>query len=72
MAAAAGGSNAQYLAIGAWSDGVVVPVAFELDESRWELGAFRMTNAQRYRENHATNVNFIGSTSVWSAYLPMR
>jgi hypothetical protein len=27
-----------------------------LDESRWELGAFRMTNAQRYGEiDHATN-----------------
>jgi hypothetical protein len=33
------------------SNGVVVPVTLELDESRWELGAFRMTNAQRYREN---------------------
>jgi hypothetical protein len=39
-----------------WTDGVVVPLTLELDESRWELGAFRMTNAQRYRENdHATN-----------------
>jgi hypothetical protein len=33
-----------------------VPLTLELDESRWELGAFRMANAQRYREvDHATN-----------------
>jgi hypothetical protein len=39
-----------------WTDGVVVPLTLELDESRWELGAFRMTNAQRYGEiDHATN-----------------
>ena len=49
------GAGATYRLFG-WTDGVVVPVALELDESRWELGAFRMTNAQRYRENdHATN-----------------
>jgi hypothetical protein len=39
-----------------WSDGVVVPVTLELDQSRWELGVFRFTNAQRYRDNdNATN-----------------
>jgi hypothetical protein len=32
----------------AWTDGIVVPLALELDESRWELGAFRFANAQRY------------------------
>ncbi len=40
----------------AWMDGVVLPLTLELDESRWELGAFRFTNEQRYRDNaHATN-----------------
>ena len=49
------GVGATYRLFG-WTDGIVLPVALELDESRWELGAFRMTNAQRYRENdHATN-----------------
>jgi hypothetical protein len=49
------GVGATYCLFG-WTDGVVVPLTLELDESRWELGAFRMTNAQRYRENdHATN-----------------
>ena len=39
-----------------WSYGVVVPLTLELDQSRWEVGAFRFTNAQRYDENdHATN-----------------
>jgi len=30
----------------AWTDGIVVPLTLELDESRWELGAFRFANAQ--------------------------
>ena len=25
-----------------WSDGIVLPVTLELDESRWELGAYRV------------------------------
>jgi hypothetical protein len=29
-----------------WSDGFVLPVTLELDESRWELGAFRMARTQ--------------------------
>jgi hypothetical protein len=29
-----------------WSDGVVLPVTLELDESRWELGAFRVATRQ--------------------------
>jgi len=33
-----------------------VPLTLELDQSRWELGAFRFPNAQRYRDNdHATD-----------------
>lgn len=40
----------------AWTDSVVVPLTLELDESRWELGVYRMMSAQRYRDNdHATN-----------------
>jgi len=31
----------------AWTDGFVVPMALELDQSRWELGAFRFVTAQR-------------------------
>jgi Lipid A 3-O-deacylase (PagL) len=31
-----------------WTDGIVVPVTLELDESRWELGAFRFATAQRF------------------------
>lgn len=31
-----------------WTGGVVVPVTLELDDSRWELGAFRMATAQRF------------------------
>jgi hypothetical protein len=29
-----------------WSHGVVLPVTLELDESRWELGAFRVATRQ--------------------------
>jgi len=40
----------------AWMDSAVVPVTLELDESRWEVGAFRMTSAQRYLDHaHATD-----------------
>jgi len=31
----------------AWTGGVVVPVTLELDDSRWELGAFRFATSQR-------------------------
>jgi len=49
------GVGATYRLFG-WTDGVVLPVTLELDQSRWELGAFRMTNSQRYLNNdHATN-----------------
>jgi hypothetical protein len=49
------GVGATYQLFG-WSDGVVVPVTLELDQSRWGLGGFRFTNAQRYDENdHATS-----------------
>ena len=48
----------------AWSDSAVVPVTLELDDSRWELGIFRMMNAQHYRDNdHATNP-YWGFTAV--------
>jgi hypothetical protein len=30
----------------AWTNAVVVPLQLELDESRWELGAYRFVNAQ--------------------------
>lgn len=29
-----------------WTDGVVAPVALEIDDSRWELGAFRFSTSQ--------------------------
>jgi len=35
----------------AWTDGVVVPVMLELDDSRWELGAFRLATAQRFADS---------------------
>jgi hypothetical protein len=57
------GVGATYRLFG-WSDGVVVPVTLELDESRWELGAFRMTNAQRYRENDRATNPYWGFTAM--------
>jgi hypothetical protein len=34
-----------------WTDAVLVPLTLELDDSRWELGAFRFTGAQRFAES---------------------
>ena len=39
------GAGATYQFWG-WSDGLVLPVTLELDESRWELGAFRVATRQ--------------------------
>jgi Lipid A 3-O-deacylase (PagL) len=39
------GAGASYQFWG-WSDGLVLPVTLELDESRWELGAFRVASRQ--------------------------
>src|SRR5580704_14130786 len=39
------GAGASYQFWG-WSDGFVLPVTLELDESRWELGAFRVATRQ--------------------------
>jgi hypothetical protein len=39
------GAGATYQFWG-WSDGTVLPVTLELDESRWELGAFRVASRQ--------------------------
>jgi hypothetical protein len=39
------GAGASYQFWG-WSDGLVLPITLELDESRWELGAFRIATRQ--------------------------
>jgi len=57
------GLGATYRLFG-WTDGLVAPLTFELDESRWELGAFRMTNAQRYRENDRAANPYWGFTAM--------
>ena len=33
-----------------WTDGLVLPVTLELDESRWEIGAFRIARRQLLKE----------------------
>src|SRR6185437_2046849 len=33
-----------------WTDGVVVPVTLELDDGRWELGAFRFATSQYLKD----------------------
>jgi hypothetical protein len=37
----------------AWTDGLVLDVTLELDESRWELGVFRFATTQRAEANAA-------------------
>ena len=57
------GVGATYRLFG-WTDGVVVPLTLELDESRWELGAFRMVNAQRYLGNDRATNPYWGFTAM--------
>ena len=44
----------------AWTDGVIFPVLFEIDESRWELGAYRFATSQRFAEHGLENVTSAG------------
>lgn len=34
-----------------WTDGIVAPIMLEVDQSRWELGAFRFATAQYLKFN---------------------
>jgi Lipid A 3-O-deacylase (PagL) len=47
----------------AWTDGLVLPVMLELDDSRWELGALRFATAQ-----HVVGVPLTASTRAASPY----
>lgn len=41
-----------------------MPLTLELDQSRWELGVFRFTNAQRYRDNDHAASPYWGFTAM--------
>jgi hypothetical protein len=34
-----------------WTDGLILPVTLEIDDSRWEVGAFRIATAQYVKES---------------------
>ena len=36
----------------AWSQGVVIPIQLEIDQSRWEIGAYRLATAQSFEESY--------------------
>jgi hypothetical protein len=48
-----------------WTDGVVVPVTLELDDSRWELGAFRFATSQYAKEYSLFPPNFVSEKPQW-------
>jgi hypothetical protein len=54
-----------------WSDGIVLPVTLELDESRWELGAFRVATRQIAIGHGYPPPDYTSSAPFWG-YSAMR
>jgi len=48
-----------------WTDGVLVPLTLELDDSRWELGAFRFTTRQLLKGSHPDAPATISANPYW-------
>jgi hypothetical protein len=48
-----------------WTDGVVFPVTLEIDDSRWELGAFRLATAQYLKEEPQYPASTRSSNPEW-------
>jgi Lipid A 3-O-deacylase (PagL) len=54
-----------------WSDGVVLPVTLEIDESRWELGVFRVATRQIAIGHGYPPPDYTSATPFWG-YSAMR
>lgn len=48
-----------------WTDGLVIPITLELDESRWELGAFRMATSQYVKDVPLYPPSTLGAQPYW-------
>lgn len=48
-----------------WTDGLVVPLTLELDDSRWELGAFRFTTGQYLKEPTLLPLSTFAANPSW-------
>jgi hypothetical protein len=48
-----------------WTDGLVLPVTLELDDSRWEIGAFRIARRQLLEEYPKFSASTIAARPYW-------
>ncbi len=48
-----------------WTDGLVLPVTLELDDSRWEIGAFRIARRQLLKEYPKFAASTIAARPYW-------
>jgi hypothetical protein len=48
-----------------WTDGLVVPLTLEIDDSRWELGAYRFATAQYLKEDPPFPESFRSANPQW-------
>lgn len=55
-----------------WTDGLVLPVTLELDDSRWEIGAFRSVRRQLLDEDPKYPASTIAARPYWGFSLMHR
>lgn len=48
-----------------WTDGLVLPVTLEVDDSRWEIGAFRIARRQLLKEYPKYAASTIAAEPYW-------
>jgi hypothetical protein len=48
-----------------WTDGLVLPVTLEIDDGRWEVGAFRIATAQYLKEEPQFPASLRSSNPEW-------
>lgn len=48
-----------------WTDGLVLPVTLEVDDSRWEIGAFRIARRQLLKEYPKFAASTIATMPYW-------
>ncbi len=49
-----------------WTDGVVLPVTLNIDDSRWEVGAFRLATAQYLDETPQYPASTLSARPEWA------
>lgn len=55
-----------------WTNGLVLPVTLELDDSRWEIGAFRIAKRQLLKEDPKYAASTIAARPYWGFSLMHR